>query len=141
MSRHILLITILLCGQFAFGQDTVYGQYRGTGKLFDSLSVTFYLSLKQDGRYTMKSTWKDSLRTETGKWRQKSDKIRLNPKYSKAKKQFALQKTFVLNVESGRLIWMPNMNKRKLEKEISKTVGENVTLVDKSEPLILYKEN
>jgi hypothetical protein len=37
-------------------------------------------------------------------------------------------------------IWMPNMNNRSLEKEMSKTVGEKVTLVDKSEPLILHKE-
>jgi hypothetical protein len=36
MSRHILLIAILLCGQFAFGQNSVYGNYRGAGELFDS---------------------------------------------------------------------------------------------------------
>src|SRR5215212_3770296 len=119
MSRHILFVAILLSGQFAFGQSFLYGKYRGTGIFFDSLPITYHLNLKQDGSYTMKYPSKDSLMTETGKWRQHDDKIKLKPKYSKAEKQYALQRTFVLNIEGDRLIWEPNMNKKKLEKEIS----------------------
>jgi hypothetical protein len=141
MRRNILFIAILLCGQTAFGQNSVYGKYIGTVKLFDSLRITFQLSLRQDGSYTMKSSRKDSSITESGKWRLKSDKIKLKPESSKAEKQYALQRTFVLNIEGNSLIWKPNYNKRKFEKEMNKAVGENVTLADKSKPLILYKNN
>ena len=86
--------------------------------------------------------------TETGKWRQIGDKIRMKPKYSKAEKKIALQKTFVLDIKNDNLIWKPYKSKRELkrqtkkfEKEMSKIVGEKVTLVNMSEPLILYKEN
>jgi hypothetical protein len=89
----------------------------------------------------MKSSRKDSSITESGKWRLKSDKIKLKPESSKAEKQYALQRTFVLNIEGNSLIWKPNYNKRKFEKEMNKAVGENVTLADKSKPLILYKNN
>ena len=141
MSRDILFVAILLCGQFAFGQSSLYGKYRGTGILFDSIRITYDLSLKQDGSYTMKYPRKDSLMTETGKWRRHDHKIKLKPKYSKAEKQYALQRTFVLNIEGDRLIWEPNMNKQQLEKKISQNAMEKLTLVDKSEPLILYREN
>jgi hypothetical protein len=141
MNRNILFIAIILCGQFAFGQSSVSGKYKGAVMLFDSLSITYQLSLQQGGSYTMSYSRKDSSMTETGKWRQKGDKIKLKPKYSKAEKQNALQRTFVLNIEGDSLVWKPNLNKQKFEKEMSKTVGENVTLIDKSQPIILYKEN
>jgi hypothetical protein len=145
MSRHLLIIAILFGGQFAFGQSSIYGKYRGTGILFDSLRITYQLRLKEDGSYTMQYSRKDSLMAETGKWRHKGGKVKLKPKYSKAEKQYALQRTFVLDIEGDRLIWKksnPELERdtKKFEKEMSKTVGENVTLVAKSEPLILYKE-
>lgn len=148
MGRLIPFIAFLLCGQIAFGQTSVYGKYKGSGMLLDTLRITFYLSLNEDGSYAMNSSRKDSLMTETGKWKRNGDNIKLKPKYSKAEKQYALQRTFVLNIEGDRLIWKPYKSRRELErktkkheKEMSETVGENVTLVDKSEPLILYKEN
>src|SRR5881398_2741312 len=112
MSKQILFITVLLCGQLAFGQSSAYGKYRSTGLIFDSLRLSFYLSLKQDGSYTMEYLSRDSLMTEFGKWRQKANKIELRPKYSKAEKQYALQRTFVLNIEGDKLIWKPDVNKR-----------------------------
>ncbi|SHG05129.1 copper resistance protein NlpE N-terminal domain-containing protein [Flavisolibacter ginsengisoli] len=141
MGRQILFIAILLCGQFAFGQSSVYGKYKGSGMLLDTLIIAFHLDLKQDGNYTMKSSRKDTLVTETGKWQRIGDKIKLKPKYSKAKKKYRPEKTFVLNIEGDSLVWKPNFNMRKFEKEMTKNVGEKVTLVDKSEPLVLYKEN
>lgn len=86
----------------------------------------------------------DSLATLTGKLRQKGDKIKLKPEYSKADKSYGLERTFVFNIEGDRLIWnsKPIENKRKVERKMSKVVGEKVIItVISPEPLILNKEN
>jgi hypothetical protein len=141
MRRPILFIFFLLFGQFTFGQSSVYGNYKGSGMLLDTFVVSFELSLKEDGKYTMKSSRKDSLKIETGKWRQKGEKIKLKPQYARAEKQYATQKTFILNIEGDSLVWTTKFNKRKFEKEMSKNVGEKATLVDNSKPIVLYKVN
>lgn len=149
LKNYLLLIAFLFVVQFAVGQNSIYGDYKGKQVIFDTILYTFHLSLKEDGRCTMQYRRMDSVVTLTGKWWQKGDKIKLRHAYSKADKAYGLERTASLNIEGDKLIWKPTQNKRKLEKgkrkaerEVRKTVGEKVTLtIVMAEPLVLIKEN
>lgn len=118
LRHHLLLINFLFSGQFAVGQNSIYGDYKGTQVVFGSIRHTIHLSLKKDGRYIMQSPRRDYLVTLTGNWRKKGDQIKLKKEYSKTNRSYGLARTYILDIEDDKLIWKPKPteNKNKLER-------------------------
>src|SRR5688500_16211785 len=97
LKNHLLSIVFLFGAQSAVGQNSIYGDYKGTQVVVDSIRYTFQLSIKENGRYTMQYPRIDSTVTLIGKWRQKGDKLKLKQQYSKANKSYGLDRTIELN--------------------------------------------